>query len=163
DVLYPDQSKLHYVYDAAGQKTKLTLTTPDGQSQSVDYTYDPSGNLSTVTANGKTFTYHYDNANRNIGRDDPNGVTTTYQYDLNGRLKSYITQSGSTVLAQGTYTLNAAGQRTNLDYLSPDGNTRNLAYGYDGDGRLTSETRNLPAHTTTWNLDAVGNRTQQVQ
>ena len=167
DILYPDQSKLHYVYDAVGQKTKLTLTTPDGQSQTVDYTYDDAGNLSTVAANEKTFTYHYDDTNRKIERDDPNGVVTKYAYDVNGRLKGYVTTQGDAanapILAKGDYTLNAAGQRTALAYQAPDGQTRNLGYTYDGAGRLTKETRSLPAHTTTWTLDAVGNRTAQTK
>ncbi|HEY2395934.1 MAG TPA: RHS repeat-associated core domain-containing protein [Rudaea sp.] len=167
DILYPDQSKLHYVYDAAGQKTSQTITTPDGQGQTVDYTYDDAGNLATVTANQKTFTYHYDDANRKIERDDPNGVVTKYTYDANGRLTNYVTTQGSAanapILAKGDYALNAAGQRTALAYQAPDGQSRNLAFTYDGAGRLTKETRSLPARTTTWTLDAVGNRTAQTQ
>lgn len=160
-IVNPDNSKLHYVYDAAGQKTGETVTTPDGTSQAIDYTYDANGNLQTITANGKTFTYKYDVANRKIERDDPNGVVTQYTYDANGRLTGFTAQNGTTVLAKGTYTLNAAGQRTAMAYTGPDGNTRNLAYAYDGAGRLTGETRSLPAHTTAWTLDAVGNRTGQ--
>ena len=38
-----------------------------------------------------------------------------------------------------------------------------LGYTYDGAGRLTKETRSLPSHTTTWTLDAVGNRTAQTK
>ena len=91
-----------------GQKTKLTLTTPDGQSQTVDYTYDDAGNLSTVAANQKTFTYHYDDTNRKIERDDPNGVVTKYAYDVNGRLKGYVTTQGDAanapILAKDDYT-----------------------------------------------------------
>ena len=162
DIVYPDQSKLHYAYDAAGEKTSEILTTPDGQSQQIDYTYDPDGNLSTVTADGKTFTYHYDADNRKTERDDPNGVVTTYTYDANGRLTNWTTTNGPAILAEGDYTLNAAGQRTALAYTGPDGQTRNLVYSYDGAGRLTGETRSLPQHDTTWTLDAVGNRTKQV-
>ena len=167
DVVYPDNAKLHYAYDAAGQKTQEIITTPDGQSQTIDYTYAAAGNLWTVTANGKTFTYHYDDANRKIERDDPNGLVTKYTYDANGRLKSWVTTKGADanapIVNQGTYTLNAAGQRTALAYQAPDGTTRNLAYTYDGAGRLTKETSDLPAHTTSWTLDAVGNRTAQTK
>lgn len=162
DILNPDQSKLHYGYDAAGQRTRLILTTPDQQSQTIDYTYDAAGNLATVSTAGRTFTYKYDAANRKIERDDPNGVVTRYTYDANGRLSGYVAQKGSTILAKGDYTLNAAGQRTALAYVAPDGQTRNLSYAYDGAGKLTGETRSLPAHNTTWTLDAVGNRTMQV-
>ena len=164
DVQNADGSKLHYVYDAAGEKTSLTLTAPDGQSQTVAYTYDADGNLKTVSAAGKTFTYVYDAANRKIERDDPNGIVTKYNYDANGRLLSWTaTKTGSALtLEQGTYTLNAAGQRTALVYVAPDSQTRNLGYGYDGAGKLISETRSLPAHNANWTLDAFGNRTQQV-
>lgn len=167
DLQNPDGSKLHYVYDAAGQKTSLALTTPDGTTQQTDYTYDPAGNLITVATNGKTFTYTYDAANQKTGRTDPNGNVTKYSYDLNGRLTGWVTTQGSAanapVLEQGTYTLNAAGQRTQLVYLAPDGQTRTLAYTYDGAGKLTGETRSLPNTVTTWVLDAVGNRTGQTQ
>jgi RHS repeat-associated protein len=163
DIENADHSKLHYVYDAAGQKTRFTLTTPDGQSQVVDYTYDAVGNLKTVVANGQTFTYTYDDANEKTEREDPNGVVTHYTYDANGRLTGFVAQKDATIVSQGTYTLNPAGQRTNLAYVAPDGVTRNLAWTYDGAGRLTKETRDLPAHTTSWTLDAVGNRTNQTK
>jgi RHS repeat-associated protein len=163
DIENADQSRLHYAYDAVGQKVSQTLTTPDQQSWTIGYTYDDVGNLKTVTANGQTFTYTYDDANRKQTREDPNGVVTQYTYDANGRLTGFVAQKGTTIISQGTYTLNPAGQRTNLAYVASDGATRNLAWTYDGAGRLTKETRNLPAHTTSWTLDAVGNRTNQTK
>ena len=163
DLVNPDASKLHYAYDGAGQKISQTITTPDQQSWTTDYTYDAVGNLKTVTTNGQTFTYGYDDANRKQTREDPNGVVTTYTYDANGRVTGFFAKKDATVISQGTYTLNPAGQRTNLAYVAPDGNTRNLAWTYDGAGRLTKETRDLPAHTTSWTLDAVGNRTNQTK
>ena len=163
DIENADQSKLHYAYDAAGQKLSQTITTPDQQSWTTDYTYDAAGNLETVTTNGQTFTYTYDAANREQTRKDPNGVITTYSYDANGRLTGFMAQKGAAVISQGTYSLNAAGQRTSLVYVAPDGAARNLAWTYDGAGRLTNETRDLPAHTTSWTLDAVGNRTNQTK
>ena len=165
DVQNADGSKLHYAYDAAGEKTSVALTTPDGQTQSVGYTYDANGNLKTVTQNGQTFSYSYDAANRKIERDDPNGLVTKYSYDANGHLLAWSTTQGNAanapVLNKGTYSLNAAGQRTGLAYVGPDAQTRNLGYGYDPAGKLNSETRSLPAHSTSWALDAVGNRTLQ--
>jgi RHS repeat-associated protein len=161
DVANADHSKLHYAYDAAGQKTRLELTTPDGRTWAVDYTYDADSNLKTVSAAGATFTYDYDAAGRKTRREDPNGAVTEYHYDANGRLLDFSTQRGTSNLGHGSYTLNAAGQRTNLAYVAPDGNARNLAWGYDGAGRLTNETRDLPAHAASWTLDAVGNRTAQ--
>ena len=163
DVRNPDGSKLHYVYDAAGQRTSQTQTTPDGTSQETDYTYDANGNLISVTANGKTFTYTYDAASRKQTRVDPNGNVTAYGYDSNGRLTSWKVMQGAqanaVVLEQGTYTLNAAGQRAVLVYQGPDGQTRTISYSYDGVGKLTGEAHSLPNITTTWVLDAVGNRT----
>ena len=164
DILEPDSAKLHYDYDAAGQKTGITLTTPDGQSQAVGYTYDDNGNLKVVTVNGKTFTYTYDAANRKIERDDPNGIVTKYAYDANGRLLTWTathSTAANAIVDQGIYTLNAAGQRTALTYVGPDGQTRHITYIYDGAGKLTGESRDYPAHSTSWTLDAVGNRTTQ--
>ncbi|TLY50824.1 MAG: RHS repeat-associated core domain-containing protein [Gammaproteobacteria bacterium] len=167
DIQNPDGSKLHYAYDAASQKTNLALTMPDGQTQNTTYTYDVAGNLSSVTTDGKTFAYKYDADNRKTERNDPNGNITKYTYDLNGRLTGWITTQGGAANApiqqQGSYTLNAAGQRIALAYQAPDGLMRNLAYTYDGAGRLIGETRSLPGHSTTWVLDAVGNRTSQTQ
>jgi RHS repeat-associated protein len=161
DVVNADQAKLHYVYDAAGQRTQFTLTAPDGQNQTIDYTYDVAGNLATVATGNQTFTYKYDAANLKVERDDPNGVVTKYTHDSSGRLTGYITQKGTTVLTQGTYALDAAGQRTALALQMPDGATRNIGWTYDGAGRLSGETRSLPAHASSWLLDPTGNRTSQ--
>ncbi|MEO6687855.1 MAG: RHS repeat-associated core domain-containing protein [Dokdonella sp.] len=161
DVVNADQAKLHYVYDAAGHRTQFTLTTPDGQSQTINYTYDTVGNLATVASGSQTFTYKYDAANLKVERDDPNGVVTKYTYDSNGRLTGYVTQKDATILTQGAYTLDAAGQRTALALQMQDGATRNIGWTYDGAGRLTGETRSLPAHDSSWVIDAVGNRTSQ--
>ncbi|MBA8888344.1 RHS repeat-associated protein [Dokdonella fugitiva] len=161
DVTNADQSKLHYEYDAAGQRTAIVATTPDGQGFRTDYAYDAAGNLASVTAFGQTVTFRYDAANRRIERDDPNGVVTTYAYDANDRLTAYETKHGASVLVQGGYTLNAAGQRTALSQHAPDGSVRDIGWSYDGAARLTGETRSLPAHAATWTLDAVGNRSAQ--
>jgi RHS repeat-associated protein len=161
DIVNADQSKLHYVYNAAGEKTRVVLTTPDGQSQTFDYTYDSAGNLASASAAGRTFTYAYDAANRKTERDDPNGIVTTYAYDANNRLTGFLASKGAATLAQGGYTLNAAGQRTALAYQGPDGQARNLGWTYDGAGRLNGETRSLPAHNASWTLDVVGNRSTQ--
>jgi len=161
DVENADHSRLHYAYDAAGQKVQQTLTMPDRQIWTIDYAYDNVGNLTSVSAAGKTFSYSYDDANRKQTREDPNGVVSQYTYDANGRLTGFVAHKAAAIIGQGTYALNAAGQRTNLAYAAPDGSARNLEWGYDGAGRLTSETRDQPAHSTSWTLDAVGNRTNR--
>ena len=85
-------------------------------------------------------------------------MVTSCTVEWAGWRGGYVAKNGATVLKQGTYTSNSAGQRTALAYQAPDGSTRNLSWSYDGAGHLSGETRNLPAHSASWSLDAVGNR-----
>jgi len=167
------EGTLNYTYDAHGNLLTIASSNTDGAS--LTYTYDALNRLATVTDN------------RIAAQGGPSGPTT-YSYDAAGNLSGYIysnsvqignafdplnrlTQtcaattapacSASTKLASYTYTLGSAGDRLNLLEL----NSRNVAYGYDNDYRLTSETiTGDPAGnngTVTYNTyDNVGNRTQ---
>lgn len=100
--------------DALGRSTSL-IENPGGLGYTTNYTYDPVGNLLTVTQNGSrqrtfayddlsrltsatnpesgTVTYTYDTVSKGdlATKKDARGITTTYTYDLLHRLteKSY--------------------------------------------------------------------------
>ena len=132
------------------------------------YTYDPAGNLASVTDPfGRTTTYTYDALNRLSTMTRPNGVTTTHTYDPRGRPLSILhTTSTGAVLASVTYERAASGEPTRVTredgsyvlidydpalrvarerYLdATDTLQEELSYTYDADGNRTSRTRTLP-------------------
>jgi RHS repeat-associated protein len=147
--------------------------TPEG---TLDYGYDPAGNLASMqSADGAvnvsyawnslnllgqvtdsrlgTTTYTYDSAN-NVGSVSyPNGVTTSFTYDLLNRVATALSQ-----VSGYTYQRGPTGNLTSATELSG----RNSNWAYDGIYRLTNETISLdPAHnngSVSYGLDPVGNR-----
>lgn len=72
-------------YDLAGRRTKRTST----HGNTVEFAYDPTGNLSGIAINGKTVA----NIDRNIlglatKETLPNNISKNYRYDIQGRLLS---------------------------------------------------------------------------
>ena len=131
----PSQAqKVTYTYDGIGRITErkvvysghtyttgysyLTgqngLTTPlvSGISQSGEslvYTYDACGNISSVTRDGQTTQYTYDSLNRLTRSNDPwnklggtNGATMTYEYDLGGNIRKLKRHAYTTDTDPGT-------------------------------------------------------------
>lgn len=126
-ITYPDDRVQYFTYNLGGQ----LLTSSDTETgQTIVYTYDEIGRLSTETQLGHTLTYGYDaNGNRtslvaeNIG-------TYTYQYDQLNRLTNLTNPDSQTSI----FTYNKLGLRTSLTY----GNGSLSTYTYDGVNRLTS-------------------------
>ena len=56
----PDGATLAYQYDATGNKTQLTVTLANGDTQTVSYTYDALNRLASVTNASGTSSYGYD-------------------------------------------------------------------------------------------------------
>ena len=122
----------------------------DPAGNSLIYTYDPAGNLTSVTdRNGKitSFTYTTDNFLTRI--DDPEGNTPLRnEYDASGRLVAQI---------------DAAGNRTEYDH-DVAGNTETVTdrdgtpsvFEYDDEGNLTRS--DIGAASQTYTYDARGNR-----
>ena len=132
---------------------------------------DEINRLVAVTGpDGKQTRYSYDAAGNRASVSYPNNVTTTYAYDSNNRLTqiTHTRTSDNTVLASYQYTLNAAGQKTQIAESQNGTATRQLNYTYDGLNRLTLEQVQTPAggvltttRTTTWTYDNTGNRLTQ--
>jgi RHS repeat-associated protein len=142
---------------AVSGATYCTTTTDPGSQTTVDYfnagdqrieetqpssgtsvsTYDPAGNLSTLTTNGGKATYAYDAANELTSITYSNAVSgygtaasVSYHYDADGRRTS-MTDGGGTA----TYSLDSLER---LASVVKGSNT--TAYGYDLDNRITSIT-----------------------
>jgi RHS repeat-associated protein len=164
------EGTLSYTYDA--HENLLTIASSNTNGASATYTYDPLNRLASVKDNriaaeggpSNPTTYSYDPAGNLIGYAYSNSVQTGNVYDTLNRLtqtcqaSSSPACSASTKLGSYTYTLGAAGNRTNVLEL----NGRNVAYGYDNDYHLMSETiTSDPASNNgaeTYTYDAVGNR-----
>jgi RHS repeat-associated protein len=156
---------IEYRYDDAGNvvevKTAAGITTSG---------YDAQNRLATVTDAGKQTQYVYDLAGNLAETQLPNGVVEKRSYDDLNRLKGVENVRGSEVLSKFEYTLDDAGNRTQVkesvrDALTGELVVRTVNYGYDDLSRLTSETVLDAAGTVTrrvdYTYDDVGNRLRQ--
>jgi len=146
-----------YGYDA-GHLSSYT----DAAGDQTTYTYDPSGQIQTMTTPGDT--------------SDP-GAQTSYTYDDSGRAVAVETDDGAvSANYQNTYysydpaseqttITDADGQETLLTYditgslvkvTDPDGDVK--SYTYTPDGQVASYT-DPGDHTTSYQYDAQGDRT----
>lgn len=147
-----------YTWNALGQMTSVTGPRTD-VVQTTTYTYDPSGNLTTIKdALNRVTTINAVNASGlPTSVTDQNGVVTLMRYDAVGRLASTSVQGPVAATTSFTYDLN--GLLTSM--TSPANVT--LSYGYDDAYRLRSITDSL-GNSMVFVLDGLGNRIQsQVQ
>jgi RHS repeat-associated protein len=121
----PDRGTRTFWYDEAGNLTKLV----DGDGQETDYSYDNAGRLTQaafVGASAETITYSYD--------------ATTGGNKGVGRLTGVTEESGSSA-----FTYDSQGRITQ-DLKTIQGRAYTVQYGYDRNGRVTSQT--LPSGRT---------------
>jgi RHS repeat-associated protein len=153
--------KLTYTYDAAGNR--LTMRSDAGDGVAVDYAWDASHRLTSVTdrgTGGGATTYSYDAASNLDGYAYPNGVAATMSYDVRNRVLSVSTTAGNQPLSSYAYTFGPAGNRLS----ATEGSGRTVNWSYDNLYRLTAET--IAGATgigtngaVTYGYDSVGNRT----
>jgi len=137
----PDTGTTTFTYDAAGN----VATQTDARSTATTYTYDALNRVTASTVTDGTVTYAYDNTT--VGGayakghlttiTDPSG-NTTYAYDSLGRITTK-TQTTTASPSNKTFTVGysySSGRLTGITY--PSG--RAIAYGFDGQGRITSIT-----------------------
>lgn len=126
-------------YDELGRRIQLIL--PD---KTISYTHLGT-NLASVTIDGKTHSYTYDQSNNLIEEQHIDGSTTKYTYDADSRLTHRMHP-----LLKETLRYN---QRDNLIKLTQNG--EEFSYKYDSFDHLAEE----PDHT--YQYDSLHNRTQK--
>ena len=141
---------LSYNYDAAGNRTKLSL---NGATYAT-YTYDAVNHLTSIKDSGNlSFSHAYDAANRLVTRSAPNGVTTNYAYDGLDRLTGLTHATNANTLVNNQYSYNDANNIAAWNNASG-----NHVFGYDAVDRLISATNSAQANEN-YAYDGVGNRT----
>ena len=145
---------LTYSYSAAGRVTSLR----DGEGNRTDYTYDPVGRLQAVWAPpGETVSFSYDPGGRLTEKWFPNGVRSRYTWNPDNTLQELVTQVGSTVLSQHTYTYDGVGNRhTHAETIG--GTTIPYSYTYDALNRLSTVTNTSTNTGESYTYDVLGNR-----
>jgi RHS repeat-associated protein len=142
-------------YDVGSNRTSLT----DPNNGSISYTYDVLNRLTTLKDfNRNSFTFGYDALGRTTSLGRPNAVNSTYQYDAVSNLLSVLHQKGTTTIDGGTYSYDAAGNRTTK--TNKLGNATSN-YAYDSLYQLTGVTQGSNT-TEAYTYDAVGNRLSSV-
>ncbi|WP_211444615.1 DUF6531 domain-containing protein [Collimonas humicola] len=142
-----------YTYNTVGQVLTATGPRTDVADKTI-YTYDSSGNLSTITnAVGQVTTLSNYDANGRVGLiTDANGATTALTYSPRGWLTGKTVTSGGTVETT-TYGYDGVGQLT----LVTLPNTSTVSYTYDPAHRLTNIADSL-GNSIAYTLDNMGNR-----
>ena len=180
---YPNGDTTAYTYDTLNRLTQMTNTGPNGLISLYTYTLGAAGNRLQVveagpattgrtvsctydavyrltqeaidepgTVNDQTITYSYD-AVGNRTQMNRAGVITTYTYDINDRL---LTEASSTGSFPSTYDANG-NLKTHSNGTSTD------SYTYDGENQLISasvQTGTSPG-AVTYTYDADGMRTSK--
>ena len=126
-------------YDYTAQNNYLSKLTY-GNNNSVSYTYDDHGRLTTQTyEDGDTVTYQYDN-NGALATvtDSATGVKTTYYYDFTDRLMKYAEKSTNFSHIVG-YEYDSINNLTAL-VETINGTSYTTSYAYDDDNRVTGVT-----------------------
>jgi RHS repeat-associated protein len=106
-----------YEYDAASNRKALVY--PDGKK--VNYGFDAANRMTSAAdwAN-RTTSYAYDPASMLAGLTNANGTTAGFTYDTAGRLISMNNRkSDQSVISTYSFTLDAVGNRTNINQTEP--------------------------------------------
>jgi RHS repeat-associated protein len=151
-----DGRTLRYAYDDVGNRTRLT----DADGHDAVWTYNDLNQNTRVTVPGMgTTSLGYAPSGRVTEISRPDGSLTEQTYFDNGRLQSIRHGKAGQTLARYDYVYDPNGNRTEqreLNGATTGDTTQRTRYVYDEAGRLVEVQE--PDRTTTYTLDAVGNR-----
>ncbi len=160
---------LDYAWDANSNRTQVSTS-----GQAIKASYNTLNQLETLThPDGTTTRFAYDNAGNRVQVMRADGSTTDYQYNLANQLTAVLHKKADGAdIASFVYTLNAAGQRTQVAERmvgvgSPAATVeRSVHYQYDAAGKLLQErvAQTAPAvfdSTIDYVYDDVGNRSRR--
>jgi RHS repeat-associated protein len=141
-------------YDLDGNRIKLIYP---GGTGAVTYTFDKAGRLSSLSDWASRVTSYQYFADGSLKQaTNPNGTTADLSYDNARRLLEVWNKQGASTISQHTYTLDAAGNRTQVaETLAQVGGgtlTPTITYSHDKLYRLLGD------GTNTYTYDPVGNR-----
>jgi RHS repeat-associated protein len=140
--------RLDYVYDLAGNRTRMTFQTGTPDQRVTGYTYD-RGRLTGITSPAGVFSYGYDAVGRRTSLGYPNQVVANYTYDEAGRLTGLAHVAANSTIAAFSYALDRAGNRTSKTATEAE------QYLYDTVYKLLTVTS---SKSEAFGYDAVGNR-----
>jgi RHS repeat-associated protein len=168
DATFYDGQQLTRSYDTFGRSSGYNLTDSASSTLSaVNYTYDSSGRLATVTdpANGgSTFTYGYTpNSNLLASLTAPQH-TVAYTYEPNRNVMTTLDNQlagGTSSVSSYTYTYDALGRRGDRTQSGSAITTSTDDFGYNSRSEVIRSTNSLQtaaAWNPTFDYDQIGNR-----
>lgn len=157
-----------YYYDLTDRMMKY-VEKGTNYSHSVGYEYDTKNNLSKqveeINGTKHTTTYDYDEDNR-VETVTTDGITVAYFYDDYGRIDHLVTKNGSTEILTETYTYvsptatTTSSQIATYKTTSPSGYSLTYTYTYDDNGNITSI--NDGTKTITYTYDSANQLRREV-
>ena len=158
---------LNATYDSGGERTLLRAVIGGVHDISIDYGYGADGQVSYITPSasggGDGYDYvpymdiffYYDSAGQLQTIDRNSEATSSYTFDADGRLTALDYDHGSTTLEHYAYTYDGAGRVASM----ADTYDGSVIYSYDSAGQLTgADYSQNPPPDESYTYDGNGNR-----
>ena len=152
---------LLYGYDTVGNRIRVSDTTTGQAIEITHWSYNALNQNDGVTADNASTTIENFPSGRVHVVTRPGGSTSTTEYDGAGRIQSITHRQNGAEVAYVGYHYDLNGNRLQQDERNGPltGGTRTTLYAYDTSDWLTQVA--TPERTSTYQLDAVGNRTDE--